>query len=133
MGCQSLRMHIYMQAEVDTGCPPFHLSFWDGISVSARNNGQHASGIQLSLYTGSGMLGTVQSKHALSTDFPSQSVSGNLGKEPSLRHQAERKLVTGIVQEVFELQEGHTTQLPPVPPVNPDLQLTGLYGEDQAD
>lgn len=50
-----------------------------------------------------------------------------------MRHQAERKLVTGIVQEVFELQKDHTAQLPPVPPVNPDLQLTGLYGEDQAD
>lgn len=40
--------------------------------------------------------------------------------------------MTGIVQEVLKLQEGHPTQLPPVPPVNPDLQLTCLCGEDQA-
>lgn len=46
-----------------------------------------------------------------------------------MRHQAERKLVTGVVQEVLKLQEGHPTQLPPVPPVNPDLQLTCLCGE----
>lgn len=76
----------------------------------------------------------MQNKHTLSTKAaPRPSVSGNLGKEPSLRHQAERKLVTGVVQEVFELQESHAAQLPPVPPVNPNLQLTGLYGEDQAD
>lgn len=76
----------------------------------------------------------MQNKHTLSTKAaPWPSVSGNLGKEPSLRHQAERKLVTGVVQEVFKLQESHAAQLPPVPPVNPNLQLTGLYGEDQAD
>lgn len=37
--------------------------------------------------------------------------------------------MTGIVQEVLQPQEGHTTQLPPVPPTHPDLQLSGLHGE----
>lgn len=35
--------------------------------------------------------------------------------------------MTGIVQEVLQPQEGHTAQLPPVPPVHPDLQLSGLH------
>lgn len=54
---------------------------------------------------------------------------GHLGKEQSLWHQAEGQLVTGIVQEVLQPQEGHAAQLPPVPPVDPDLQLPGLHGE----
>lgn len=69
----------------------------------------------------------------LKTSYQRSRVSRNLGKEPSLRHQTERKLVTGIVKEVLKLQECHTTQLSPVPPVNPDLQLTSLCGKDQAE
>lgn len=37
--------------------------------------------------------------------------------------------MTGIVQEVLQPQEGHAAQLPPVPPVDPDLQLPGLHRE----
>lgn len=37
--------------------------------------------------------------------------------------------MTGIVQEVLQPQEGHTAQLPPVPPVDPNLQLPGLHRE----
>lgn len=54
-------------------------------------------------------------------------VSGHLGKEQPLGHQAEGELVTRIVQEVLQPQEGHAAQLSPVPPVHPDLQLSGLY------
>ena len=54
---------------------------------------------------------------------------GHLGEEQSLWHQAEGQLVTGIVQEVLQPQEGHAAQLPPVPPVDPDLQLPGLHRE----
>ena len=51
---------------------------------------------------------------------------GHLGKEQPLGHQTEGELVTGIVQEVLQPQEGHAAQLPPVPPAHPDLQLPGL-------
>lgn len=51
---------------------------------------------------------------------------GHLGKEQALGHQTEGELVTGIVQEVLQPQEGHATQLPPVPPAQPELQLPGL-------
>lgn len=55
--------------------------------------------------------------------------NGHLGEEQPLWHQAEGELVTGIVQEVFQPQEGHATQLPPVAPMHPNLQLSGLHRE----
>lgn len=50
----------------------------------------------------------------------------HLGKEQPLGHQTQGELVTSVVQEVLQPQEGHATQLPPVPPVHPNLQLPGL-------
>lgn len=41
--------------------------------------------------------------------------------------------MTLIVQEVFQSQELDSTQLPPVPPVYPNLQLPGLVRGGEAD
>lgn len=62
----------------------------------------------------------------LGCDIRVKKESKNLNEEQALRLQVETHAMSLVIQEVLQPQELHTTQRPPVSPVQSNFQLPGL-------